>query len=722
TKSVPGTLPAGTSLSGLTVSGTPTEGGQFYPLFQFTDSSGTPITLTLTQYPYINGVAGTSTVVNFYTPQYPTVNQPWSMQLGACCAASYAWTLLSGTLPHNVTLSSAGLLSGTPDIAGTYTFLVQATQVGNAANYGTRQIVVGVTPLNQTTGYTLPYGNVNAVYGPLALAASGGTGALTWSLFSGQFLPPGLSLDGATGVISGTPSVTGQYPFIVNISDAGGHSMLGYFNLAIYPVGGAPPLQITTGASLGTLPIGEQQYQLNAAGGTGTYTWSLVSGALATGLALRTDVPSSFPTSAQAGLIGVATAPGNYSFTLSVTSGSQTISQAFTERITGLASPGVTLPDAFVGTPYTYTLPVVNNAGPVTWSAASGLPAGLTLSAAGDVSGTPDTVVQGQGVAVYTVNIPTADVLPNATLNAAYSTTVTGTGGTAPITFTLSGSLPAGVTLSSAGTISGTVTGGSGPWNFGIVATDFNHNTYTKQMSIDVIGLVPLMPQVAMWGGSYDDFTVGGSVHSRGIGVNNGGSAPYTLSATGMPAGIFLRSGSQFPGTWNPNDGQMYGAASTPGNNSVRVTATDSLGVSTSAAFNLYMSPMIVDNADRLPNGTLGVAYSKKLRVLGGTAPYTVTQVYGLLPVGLTLDTATFLVSGTPLESGGFTVAFRFTDAAGNTYQANNGFTIFDAGSSSVNINTGSNLGNIATGVAYTRTLTASGAGSITWSPVGGTF
>ena len=58
TRSFPGTLPAGLALEGMAATGTPLEGGGFNPLFQFTDSAGTPNVLSLTQYPFINGVSG----------------------------------------------------------------------------------------------------------------------------------------------------------------------------------------------------------------------------------------------------------------------------------------------------------------------------------------------------------------------------------------------------------------------------------------------------------------------------------------------------------------------------------------------------------------------------------------------------------------------------------------------------------------------------------------
>src|SRR5208282_5635301 len=72
-------------------------------------------------------------------------------------------------------------------------------------------------------------------------------------------------------------------------------------------------LSITTGSNLGTNTIGYIQIPLNASGGTGNYTWSLASGSLATGLNI-----AAIPGSSQPSLVGVATTPGNYSFSLTV--------------------------------------------------------------------------------------------------------------------------------------------------------------------------------------------------------------------------------------------------------------------------------------------------------------------------------------------------------------------------------------------------------------------
>ncbi len=145
-------------------------------------------------------------------------------------------------------------------------------------------------------------------------------------------------------------------------------------------------LTITSGPNYGNWSIGEIQAQLTATGGSGGYSWSVVSGSLPPGLAIRTDIPPFFSAGATAGLIGVATPPQNspttYNFTLKVTSNGQSTTMASSITISSLTSMDLyTLPDAFVNTAYTYTLTALNNAGPVTWTLNNGTwPPGMNLT------------------------------------------------------------------------------------------------------------------------------------------------------------------------------------------------------------------------------------------------------------------------------------------------------------------------------------------------------
>ncbi|MDO8678503.1 MAG: carboxypeptidase-like regulatory domain-containing protein, partial [Acidobacteriota bacterium] len=733
-----GLLAAGLTLNSntLTVSGTAAESGSFNPRFTYTDSAGQ--TLRGTSYFFINGAGSGGININTGSDLgSTTAGSSYSRTLSACCAGSITWSQIGGSLPPGVSLSSGGLLSGSPSATGIYTFLVQAADAANAANYAARQFTLNVTTINITTSSTLPFGNVGTAYGQ-ALTASGGSGALTWTLAPFNYLPPGLTLSTA-GVLNSTPTASGQYVFVVNVADTASQTASRTFNLSIYPAGVTAPVFQSQGANFGTASIGQLQVPLSATGGDGTYAWSVIAGSLPPGVSLRTDLPSFFPSTASAGLIGVATTPGTYNFTLRVTSGGQTADQASTLKIALLRmKDSHQLPDAFVGTFYTYTLTALANAGAVTWTnsdvSSFPVPPGLTLSAAGVLSGTPtaagsynislslndgtDTVFQGQSLRISAIRITTPGVLPNATQGAAYSASVAASGGTGSYTFFANG-LPNGLSMNSAGGISGT-TNNVGNFSVYVTATDTNNVSYTKRMSIDVVGVPARLPSIRPYGPAADDCTIGVPCN-RGFGVYSGGTAPFAWSATGLPAGMSIRTGDGVTSSWlTPGDAELWGSPSALGTYNVQLTVTDADGTTASNTFPLTVSPLL--QTTFLPNGTLDTAYASTLRVIGGSGPYSAVQTGGLLAAGLTLNSNTLTLSGTPAESGSFNPRLTYTDSASQTLSVTNYFFINGAGSGGISINTSSNLGSTTTGQSYSRTLNACCAGSITWSQIGGSL
>src|SRR5207248_2660829 len=103
-------------------------------------------------------------------------------------------------LPGGLTLSAAGGINGTPSIAGTFGFSVQATDNAGIKTVKTLSILIQPSPVRITTS-SLPASTVGANYAQ-TLAATGGAAPFSWTLTSGS-LPPGLTLDPA-GAIRGT--------------------------------------------------------------------------------------------------------------------------------------------------------------------------------------------------------------------------------------------------------------------------------------------------------------------------------------------------------------------------------------------------------------------------------------------------------------------------------------------------------------------------------------
>jgi hypothetical protein len=153
-----------------------------------------------------------------------TVNQPYSTTLQATGGTPpYTWSVVSGSLPNGLQLNSlTGNISGTPAATGTFTFTVQVADSQSPVTTNARQLTMvvdlaPVSPPNITTT-SLPNGRVTVAYSQ-TLQATGGTLPYTWSLASGA-LPKGLTLNSATGVISGAPSKKGTYSFVVRVRDS----------------------------------------------------------------------------------------------------------------------------------------------------------------------------------------------------------------------------------------------------------------------------------------------------------------------------------------------------------------------------------------------------------------------------------------------------------------------------------------------------------------------
>jgi large repetitive protein len=188
----------------------------------------------------------------------------------------YTFTLMGGALPPGLGLSSAGVLSGTPTTAGSYTFTVKVTDAAGNSVVGTYTLTVAAQSVTITTPSPLPSGMATVQYPQQVLMASGGSPPYTFSVPANS-LPSGLTLSSG-GAISGTPTVTGTFTFTLTATDSTGQTGTASLSLTIRPV--SPDL-ITSSGSLSfalaagatTLPLGET-VQVESTDVTKTLSWS----------------------------------------------------------------------------------------------------------------------------------------------------------------------------------------------------------------------------------------------------------------------------------------------------------------------------------------------------------------------------------------------------------------------------------------------------------------
>jgi hypothetical protein len=216
-----GTMPPGLSISsdGL-ISGTPTQTGDYIFFIQMQDipswqggifwCGDDASTEKQFQISVIQGLQ-IQQRQSVLTPGQLTV--PYNLQFTAAGGAP-SWTVSAGTLPAGLTLSSAGLLAGTPTAAGDYSFKVTAT-AGSRSDSQTYSM--SVVPKLQIA----PASGVTEVGIALRLApqATGGRPTYTWSLGGGTTLPSGLTLDPASGAITGKPTTPGRSAVQLVVTD-----------------------------------------------------------------------------------------------------------------------------------------------------------------------------------------------------------------------------------------------------------------------------------------------------------------------------------------------------------------------------------------------------------------------------------------------------------------------------------------------------------------------
>jgi hypothetical protein len=633
--------------------------------------SGTPTNITGTStYTVIGANSGGNTsfgvviTVNATAPNSLSYNSPNTFTVGSAIIAlspsvtgSITGYSISPALPLGLSLDTfTGIISGTPTtVTSTATYTVTATNSGGNTSFG---IVITV---NASAPNSLSYNSPNTFTVDSAIIALSPsiTGNVTGYSVS-PALPLGLSLDAATGIISGTPTaITSTATYTVTATNSGGNTSFG----VVITVNAAAPNSLSYN-SPNTFTVGSAIIALSPSI-TGSVTGYTVSPALPLGLSLDTvsGIISGTPTT--------VSATATYTVTATNSGGNTSFGVVITINAAAPNSLSYNSPNTFtVGSAIIALNPSVT--GSVTaYSVSPALPLGLSLDAAsGIISGTPTTVT---ATATYTVTATNSGGNTSfgvvITVNAAapsglsYNSPNTFTVGSAisalipsvtgSVTgYSVSPALPLGLSFDTvSGIISGTPTNITGTSTYTVIGANSGGNT-----SFGVVITVNATAPNSLSYNSPNTFTVGSAIIALSPSVT-GSVTGYSISPS-LPLGL----------SWDTATGIISGTPTTvTATATYTVTATNS-GGNTSFGVVITVNAVAPNSLSyNSPNtftvGSAIIALSPSIS--GSVTGYSVSPA---LPLGLSLDAASGIISGTPTTvTSTATYNVTATNSGGNT-------------------------------------------------------
>lgn len=499
-------LTASVCVAGLAGYNPPLSATQLLTLLTFTQSAGETLNIPVQATP-ANGVPTAFTPVQFTNASGTKLKISGiagPAGLASCFPTGVPETLPATPIPSGATACAPNLEL---DKAAQCTVDVSALCAQAVADAKLPTLAM------QPAAGALPAATVGTSYSQ-TVTVTGGTTS-TYAISAGA-LPAGLAIDSATGVISGTPKADGSASFTVTATDASKATISRAYTLLI----SAPVISVPSPTS-GSANVGDLFIQIfSASGGTVPYQFT-VNGNLPAGLAM----------SAAGALSGAPTEFGVFTFTVTAKDSSvggsapysgtsASITLEIKPKIAVSLDQPATVSDGTVGTVYSQTFKAAGGKGPYSFSVSNGsLPAGLTISSTGVLSGMPSTAgdftfslmakdsstggtAPYVGVSSsYTVKInplvsSPLSILTNSlldgTVNSSYTQVVVAFGGQPPYSFSmLSGSLPAGLLMSTAdGKISGTPTvAGTSPFQVQVTDSSTPPKTATANLSLTIAAL-----------------------------------------------------------------------------------------------------------------------------------------------------------------------------------------------------------------------------------------
>jgi hypothetical protein len=573
---------------------------------------------------------------------------------------------LSGNVPTGVTINpTTGVLSGNPpaSVSGTYNFTITAS---NTETIGGVATVVSATQaftliVNQAATFTsaASFGVIAGTGGSFTVTASG---VPTPTLAETTSNPTGVTFNAATGLLSiASTTAAGIYHLTFTASNVVGTATQN-FTLS---VGQVPAI---TSASSTTFTVGTSGSFTVTTTGNPSPTVSY-TGTLPSGLTFNAGTFSGTPAAGTGGVYNLTITASNgvgaaatQSFTLTVNQGTAITSASsasfitgtggsFTVTATGFPAPTLSqtasLPSGVTFNPTNGVLTVAPNALPGTYA--------LTFKATNGV-GTAATQS-------FTLNINQSPAITSAasttfTVGTAGSFQVTTTGYPAP-TVTYSGTLPAGLTLNNNGVLSGTPAAGTGGV-YSLTITASNGvgapASQTFTLTVNQAAAITSPASTVVQLGVASTFTV----------TTSGFPAPTLSETAALPTGV----------TFNATTGVLSISAKVPlGTYHLNFTASNNVGAVATQTFTLFVGEAPAITSANRTTFAVGTAGSFTVTTTGFPAA-TVTES-GNLPNGVTFNSSTGVLSGTPqpLSGGVYTLTFTANNGIGTV--ATQTFTLF---------------------------------------------
>ncbi|MEO8615904.1 MAG: putative Ig domain-containing protein [Luteolibacter sp.] len=629
--------------------------------------------------------------------QNPTSMQtiPLNYQVLASPAAT-SWTLVSGTLPAGLNFdTSTGVLSGTVTTTGNFPIVVTATN--GTGTSGSQTVTISAVPLAQPT---ITSGQATSgIVGNAFSYQIAANFATSYNLSSGT-LPPGVTLNSSTGLLSGNPTTVGNYNPQFTVTNSAGTSAAATVSIAVTQLIASDSFNYTAGTLSGrnggtgwTAAWDAGQNETNVTGMTyasGSKTLTTIGGRViikqGSSYTNFRDLPASYSTGTYwISFIAKSNSPGNNGYgglslfnggteqvfigqryngtnwgmekgAASVTSGAPTSVSTFIVLKLVLKAGADDI--------YMWTNPALN--GTPLDSAATQFIGGVDVTMnrvrleAGLTASTMDFDELRIGnnfaeVAPSTEAVQVAPVIASGqtlagTLNQAFNSFITASG--SPTSWSLSsGSLPAGVSLNvNTGGLSGipTATG-----TFTPVFTATNSIGTSAPQSVTLTIVNPPAPVITA------SQTAAGTLNQ---------SFSYTVAASNNPTSWTLSSGTLPSGvTFNTTTGALSGTPTVTGVFTPSFTATNAGGTSPAQSISITITnaavPVIA--AGQTATGTINLAFSFTPSVTNAPTSWILSS--GALPAGVSLNTSTGIISGTPTVTGTFSPILTATNGAGTS-------------------------------------------------------